>query len=70
MENLSVSLLSKSWKKSITVRSFFDLVAGFQFDYVFDWTILKYQQAEISVPPSRGLVSVIKYYRPSVDSSM
>ncbi|KAL1823919.1 hypothetical protein ACET3Z_010697 [Daucus carota] len=28
---------------------------GFQFDYVFDWTILKYQQAEISVPPSRGL---------------
>lgn len=28
---------------------------GFQFDYVFDWTILKYQQAEMSAPPSRAL---------------
>ncbi|CAA6660879.1 unnamed protein product [Spirodela intermedia] len=24
---------------------------GFQFDYVFDWTILKYQQSHSSVPP-------------------
>ncbi|CAK8560354.1 unnamed protein product [Lathyrus sativus] len=28
---------------------------GFQFDYVFDWTILKYQQSQISTPPSRGI---------------
>ncbi|KAL4571831.1 hypothetical protein LXL04_018596 [Taraxacum kok-saghyz] len=28
---------------------------GFQFDYVFDWTILKYQQSQIAAPPSRGL---------------
>ncbi|KAF8025734.1 hypothetical protein BT93_F2540 [Corymbia citriodora subsp. variegata] len=28
---------------------------GFQFDYVFDWTILKYQQSQIATPPSRGL---------------
>ncbi|XP_044487543.1 casein kinase 1-like protein 2 [Mangifera indica] len=28
---------------------------GFQFDYVFDWTILKYQQAQISNPPARAL---------------
>ncbi|CBI35912.3 hypothetical protein VitviT2T_013206 [Vitis vinifera] len=28
---------------------------GFQFDYVFDWTILKYQQSQISGPPSRAL---------------
>ncbi|KAJ9538542.1 hypothetical protein OSB04_031275 [Centaurea solstitialis] len=28
---------------------------GFQFDYVFDWTILKYQQSQISAPPTRGL---------------
>ncbi|KAI4325342.1 hypothetical protein MLD38_030752 [Melastoma candidum] len=28
---------------------------GFQFDYVFDWTILKYQQSQIAIPPSRGL---------------
>ncbi|RCV25948.1 hypothetical protein SEVIR_5G207400v4 [Setaria viridis] len=24
---------------------------GFQFDYVFDWTILKYQQSQMAVPP-------------------
>ncbi|KAK3025783.1 hypothetical protein RJ639_041939 [Escallonia herrerae] len=28
---------------------------GFQFDYVFDWTILKYQQSQMATPPSRGL---------------
>ncbi|PIA64281.1 hypothetical protein AQUCO_00100038v1 [Aquilegia coerulea] len=28
---------------------------GFQFDYVFDWTILKYQQSQIATPPSRTL---------------
>lgn len=32
-------------------------IAGFQFDYVFDWTILKYQQSQIAAPPSRPLVS-------------
>jgi len=26
---------------------------GFQFDYVFDWTILKYQQSQIAGPPVR-----------------
>ena len=26
---------------------------GFQFDYVFDWTILKYQQSQIASPPVR-----------------
>ncbi|XP_076886784.1 casein kinase 1-like protein 2 [Bidens hawaiensis] len=28
---------------------------GFQFDYVFDWTILKYQQSQIAPPSSRGV---------------
>ncbi|XP_042060365.1 casein kinase 1-like protein 2 isoform X1 [Salvia splendens] len=28
---------------------------GFQFDYVFDWTILKYQQSQMAAPPSRPL---------------
>ncbi|KAI3782781.1 hypothetical protein L2E82_12837 [Cichorium intybus] len=28
---------------------------GFQFDYVFDWTILKYQQSQIAAPPTRAL---------------
>ncbi|XP_041994619.1 casein kinase I-like isoform X2 [Salvia splendens] len=28
---------------------------GFQFDYVFDWTILKYQQSQLANPPSRTL---------------
>eukprot|EP00245_Coleochaete_scutata_P009280 TRINITY_DN300_c0_g1_i1.p1 TRINITY_DN300_c0_g1~~TRINITY_DN300_c0_g1_i1.p1 ORF type:complete len:474 (+),score=85.48 TRINITY_DN300_c0_g1_i1:237-1658(+) len=27
---------------------------GFQFDYVFDWTILKYQQSQISTNPQRA----------------
>ncbi|KAK8550316.1 hypothetical protein V6N13_118836 [Hibiscus sabdariffa] len=28
---------------------------GFQFDYVFDWTILKYQQSQLATPTSRAL---------------
>ncbi|XP_022938075.1 casein kinase 1-like protein 1 [Cucurbita moschata] len=28
---------------------------GFQFDYVFDWTILKYQQSQLATPPTRTL---------------
>jgi hypothetical protein len=30
---------------------------GFQFDYVFDWTILKYQQSQIATVPPRAVVS-------------
>lgn len=30
---------------------------GFQFDNVFDWTILKYQQSQLSNPPSRALAT-------------
>ena len=33
------------------------LASGFQFDYVFDWTILKYQQSQIATPPARAVVS-------------
>ncbi|KAJ4708678.1 Casein kinase [Melia azedarach] len=29
---------------------------GFQFDYVFDWTILKYQQSQLATPPARAIV--------------
>ncbi|KAK7349267.1 hypothetical protein VNO77_06500 [Canavalia gladiata] len=28
---------------------------GFQFDYVFDWTILKHQQSQIATPPARAI---------------
>ncbi|KAK4479554.1 hypothetical protein RD792_015071 [Penstemon davidsonii] len=28
---------------------------GFQFDYIFDWTILKYKQSQLANPPSRAL---------------
>ncbi|XP_074375783.1 casein kinase 1-like protein 1 [Apium graveolens] len=28
---------------------------GFQFDYVYDWTILKYQQSQLANPPFRAL---------------
>ncbi|KAG5537925.1 hypothetical protein RHGRI_025125 [Rhododendron griersonianum] len=31
---------------------------GFQFDYVFDWTILKYQQSQLANPPSRALACI------------
>ncbi|XP_047310078.1 casein kinase 1-like protein 1 isoform X2 [Impatiens glandulifera] len=30
---------------------------GFQFDFVFDWTILKYQQSQLANPPSRALAA-------------
>lgn len=33
--------------------------SGFQFDYVFDWTILKYQQSQIAGGPSRAVVCPI-----------
>ncbi|CAA3010857.1 casein kinase I-like [Olea europaea subsp. europaea] len=32
---------------------------GFQFDYVFDWTILKYQQSQLATPPSRALGATV-----------
>ncbi|KAH9619153.1 hypothetical protein KSS87_015295 [Heliosperma pusillum] len=37
-------------------RNFRDLFIreGFQFDYVFDWTILKYQQSQLATPPARA----------------
>ncbi|XAR67602.1 Non-specific serine/threonine protein kinase [Bertholletia excelsa] len=37
---------------------------GFQFDYVFDWTILKYQQSQFANPPFRGLVAGPSYVMP------
>lgn len=45
----------------ISAFSFDNLIdyPGFQFDYVFDWTILKYQQSQMATPPSRALVSDI-----------
>jgi len=33
------------------------LAPGFQFDYVFDWTILKYQQSQSATAPARAIVS-------------
>ncbi|XP_074273469.1 casein kinase 1-like protein 1 [Silene latifolia] len=38
-------------------RNFRDLFIreGFQFDYVFDWTILKYQQSQLATPPARAV---------------
>ncbi|KAI8553450.1 hypothetical protein RHMOL_Rhmol05G0017100 [Rhododendron molle] len=42
-------------------RLFRDLLIreGFQLDYVFDWTILEYQQWQTVAPHSRALVSDI-----------
>jgi hypothetical protein len=36
------------------------LLAGFQFDYVFDWTILKYQQSQMTSAPPRAMVSAFE----------
>lgn len=36
------------------------VVAGFQFDHVFDWTILKYQQADFASP--NALVSKLNFF--------
>lgn len=41
----------------VVIYLFLILFPGFQFDYVFDWTILKYQQSQLSNP--RALVSDI-----------
>ena len=38
--------------------SLLELFAGFQFDYVFDWTILKYQQSQIATAPPRVVVNL------------
>ncbi|CAF2137428.1 unnamed protein product [Brassica rapa] len=38
-----------------TFYTFF--TAGFQLDYVFDWTILKYQKSQLTAPPSRGVLT-------------
>ncbi|OEL27985.1 Casein kinase I isoform delta-like [Dichanthelium oligosanthes] len=32
---------------------------GFQFDYVFDWTILKYQQSQMTSAPPRAVAPVV-----------
>nr|CAB3460543.1 unnamed protein product [Digitaria exilis] len=32
---------------------------GFQFDYVFDWTILKYQQAQMTSAPPRAVAPAV-----------
>jgi len=32
---------------------------GFQFDYVFDWTILKYQQAQMTSAPPRAIAPAV-----------
>ncbi|CAA3010855.1 casein kinase I-like [Olea europaea subsp. europaea] len=40
-------------------RIFRDLFIRFQFDYVFDWTILKYQQSQLATPPSRALGATV-----------
>jgi len=41
-------------------------------DYVFDWTILKYQQSVLAAPPTRALVSGIFEWKKtlSLDSLM
>ena len=48
-----MSLLKVASKSGLTIA------AGYQFDYVFDWTILKYPQIGAS---SRGRVSACKSF--------
>jgi hypothetical protein len=54
----SITIFSK--KKTILgtlLIGFPTLCAGFQFDYVYDWTILKYQQSQMTSVPPRAIVS-------------
>ena len=37
-------------------------MTGHEFDYVFDWTILKYQQAQMSKTQPRLSVSILATY--------
>jgi casein kinase 1 len=37
----------------IFIKALLQFGAGFQFDYVFDWTILKYQQSQSTGGPQR-----------------
>lgn len=38
------------------------LFAGFQFDYIFDWTILRYQQSQMANGPPRALVRLAQQF--------
>jgi hypothetical protein len=60
----SVPLLAFTWIHQYSFQGkkcghvhYWNSFAGFQFDYVFDWTILKYQQAQIATAPPRAVVS-------------
>lgn len=39
----------------------FKCLAGYEFDYIFDWTILKYQQTQKSKTQPRVSVSILLY---------
>lgn len=53
VEFIEIRRLIESWILCLIIV----FRAGFQFDYVFDWTILKYQQSQMAAPPSRTIVS-------------
>lgn len=37
-------------------------MAGYEFDYIFDWTIIKFQQAQKNRPQPRVSVSIFSAY--------
>lgn len=45
--------------KSIKFVFLFLILSGYEFDYVFDWTILKYQQSQRTKPQPRLSVSLL-----------
>lgn len=55
---LRIYISTLSNRKKMRPCSLLELFAGFQFDYVFDWTILKYQQSQIATAPPRAVVSL------------
>lgn len=50
-----IATLKKNYFSDTSHWIFF--CVGFQFDYVFDWTILKYQQSQMTSVPPRAIVS-------------
>lgn len=57
MIHVLMKTISVGFDKYITFYSF--CLAGYEFDYIFDWTILKYQQAQKNKTQPRVSVSIL-----------
>lgn len=56
MMHVLMKIISLGFDQYIFSNSF--CLAGYEFDYIFDWTILKYQQAQKNKTQPRVSVSI------------